>query len=106
MTRLQPASHQPALSTASEDGNESMDNLSVSTRSLMLGAGVGVAVPRHAVVDLAVCNSGEDSLAVLTASGEVLTLDMAVLHEREEKQVDEIVGHSDEPVRPIPLLYS
>ena len=89
MTQWQPT----AQHSAGSDDGESVDNQSVSAR------GRGMVVPRCAVIDLAVCNSGEDSLSVLTAGGEVLMLDMAMQHEREEKLVDEIVGHSDEPVR-------
>ena len=54
---------------------------------------------RCSISDLSVCTGGEDALSVLTVTGEVLTLDMAMVQEREEKQADEIIGHSEEPVR-------
>ena len=39
----------------------------------------GVLPTRHAVLALCVCSGGEDALAVVTAGGEVLTLDMAAV---------------------------
>ena len=39
----------------------------------------GTLPTRHAVLALCVCSGGEDALAVVTAGGEVLTLDMAVV---------------------------
>ena len=52
--------------------------------SLLSGVGGGSLEPgvlptRHAVLALCVCSGGEDALAVVTAGGEVLTLDMAVV---------------------------
>jgi hypothetical protein len=59
--------------------------------------GNDAVLQRCAVVDLSVCIAGEDVLSVLTVGGEVLTLDMAVVQEREEKHAEEILGHSEEP---------
>ena len=61
--------------------------------------GNGATLQRCAVVDLSVCMGGVDALSVLTVGGEVLTLNMAVVEEREEKHAEELLGHSEEPVR-------
>ena len=58
-----------------------------------------VQLQRCSISELSVCTGGEDVLSVLTVTGEVLTLNMAMVQEREEKQADEIIGHSEEPVR-------
>jgi hypothetical protein len=52
---------------------------------------------RSAVVDMTV-GGGDDSIAIFTAGGEVLTVEVSELVDREERKVDELLGDSDEPM--------
>ena len=62
---------------------------------------------RGAVLDMTV-GGGEDSVAVFTAGGEVLTVEVSELVEREERKVDEHLADSEEPMNlqgPFKLLH-
>ncbi len=54
-------------------------------------------MPRNAVLDLSV-SGGEDSFALVTAGGEVLTVSMTAAQDFDDKAAMEAVGHEDEHV--------
>lgn len=57
----------------------------------------GSYLKRGAVLDIAI-GGGDDSIAVFTAGGEVMTVEVSELIDREERKVDELLGDSDDPI--------
>ena len=55
------------------------------------------SLKRNAVLDMTV-GGGDDSIAIFTAGGEVLTVEVSELIDREDRKVDEFLGDSEDPI--------